>query len=341
MRSLGDTSTGKKTVVERLLPQNSPSRAIVAVRNIARQRRRAASTMIGVVLALVMIVSAFVMNDSINSIFARQYQEVDQRDLVVALNEPVTPKALNKFASISGVTRSEPYGQTPPLLRSGSSFIGQQLQAFEPATLAHAFDQAPVGPGIVLGSAARDELGLGLGDTLMATLPAFGQEQQLTVIGFADEPIRGYSYVDVGQWESLTGTPPTEIVLTLTDDGAHRSVRDEVAAVEEVLSVNDQIAIAIQTKSLLAATKFFVVARPYRRTGSGGVGFDARSPLKTWLSSPSALCLVSFWVGFSEECFSPSSRPLSLPSPPRLTPAPPRLTPGPSFKVVPSSQYWR
>ncbi len=270
MRPIGPETEGRRTFLERLLPSSAPTWAIVAVRNIRRQPRRAASTMIGVVLALIMMVSAFVMNDSINSVFDRQYAIVDQRDLVVTSDQaPIPGDVLDTLMALDGVAGVEPYEETPILLRVGQDVAPQQLQAFVPGTQAHDFvpglwdsaSKAGPGPniaGIVVGLAARDSLNLEIGDTVQVEFPALATANEVRVIGFIDEPIRGFSYLNIDDWETVTGIQPSRVVLTLDSADDHRIIRNQVADLSGVLAVQDQIAVARQASTLLAATKFFV-----------------------------------------------------------------------------------
>ncbi len=260
MRPIGPGVTGRRTFLEKFLPPNAPSWSVVAVRNIRRQPRRAASTMVGVMLALIIIVTAFVLNDSINSMFDRQFGEVDQRDLVVTLNDATTAEALRALSTVAGVAGAEPYGETAVLLRFDTMVSAQRLQAFVPATAAHDFTDVTSldGDGIVLGSIARDELGVQVGDSVEATFPEFETSASIQVVGFVDEPIPGFSYVNVQRWNALTRTAPSMAVITLNDDTEHAQARLEVAALPGVLTVRDQVAIANQASALLKATRFFV-----------------------------------------------------------------------------------
>jgi len=260
MRALGPEVEGRRTFLEKLLPPRAPSWTVVGLRNIWRQPRRSASTMIGVVLALILIVSAFVLNDSFNSMFERQFSRVDQRDLVVSLDGPVSSERLDKLGSTTGVATAEPYAESAVLLRSGQSFSAQQVQAFVPGTTAHGFTPSSSfgGDGIVVGSTAREELDLEVGDFVTATFPEFQVETQLEVVGFVDEPMAGFSYIDVNFWEQVTRTAPSMVVLILDDDKEHRSVRNEVAGLPDVRAVRNQVAIAEQASALLEATRFFV-----------------------------------------------------------------------------------
>jgi len=258
MRPLGDIAVGRRSWLEKLLPRRAPSWALVAVRNISRQRRRSAATMFGVVLALILIVSAFVMNDSINEIFTRQFDEIDQRDLVVVLDGEADEATLAGLTGTDGVVVAEAYMQTPVLFGSEAGFAAQQLQVYEPGSQAHEFASAFTSDGVLLGQAARDDLAVESGDVIVVTLPGFDIESTLTVAGFVDEPISGFSYLAVGTWVSLTGAPPPMAVLTLENDDTHAEVRADLSEHPAVVAVEDHVAIAEEAESLLAASRFFV-----------------------------------------------------------------------------------
>ncbi len=258
MRPLGDIAIGRHSWLEKLLPRRTPSWALVAVRNIGRQRRRSAATMFGVVLALILIVSAFVMNDSINEVFTRQFHEVDQRDLVVVLDGNADEDTLAALALVDGVAAAEGYMQAPVLFQSETGFAAQQLQVYEQGSLAHEFASTITTDGVVLGTAAKDDLAVEIGDVIGMALPGFAVETPVVVAGFVDEPISGFSYLPVQTWTELTGAPTPMAVLTLHRDDDHGSVRTQLVDHPVVVAVEDHVAIANQAESLLAASRFFV-----------------------------------------------------------------------------------
>jgi putative ABC transport system permease protein len=60
----------------------------MAIRSIGRNPRRATSTVIGVVLALVLIFSFWVMIDSAQLLVNRQYEEVERQDAQLVFSGP-------------------------------------------------------------------------------------------------------------------------------------------------------------------------------------------------------------------------------------------------------------
>ncbi|MDH3683119.1 MAG: ABC transporter permease, partial [Acidimicrobiia bacterium] len=85
MRPGGGAVAGRRSVFERALPGRAPTWIRMSVRNIERAPGRAVTTALGIVLALMLTMTALVLNDTIDNIFASQFTETDPRGLVVTV----------------------------------------------------------------------------------------------------------------------------------------------------------------------------------------------------------------------------------------------------------------
>ena len=259
MRPGVGTVSGRHSLLERMLPPRSPSWLRVAVRNLGRQPGRAATTAVGVVLALVLTMTALVLNDTMNGVINTQFHETDQCGLVVTLDRPADPDLLTEIAAIDGVSVAEPH------IDLGTSFLARErlaterLQVFATGTALHNFD--PVGglpgEGVVLSAGAAEALRVAVGDEieLRALDGTIGVVRVASVIS---ESFRGTSYLSAEAWQALGGSAPRTVALGLDNRDDHRLVRDRVAAFPGVQQISDHVATAERAEELMAASRFFV-----------------------------------------------------------------------------------
>lgn len=264
MRPGGQSVAGRRTALDRLLPPAAPSWLRLAIRNLARSPGRSLTTATGIVLALVLTVTALVMNDTIGGVVG-SIVETDRRGLVVTLDGPADTAALDRLGALDGVTAAEPHLELGASLvaPAGSGADGpvvtELVQVFPAGTDLHDF--APVGglpsEGIVLSTGAAGELGVSTGDTVEIRA-IDGTTGTLTVAAVITEAVAGSSYLSLESWTALGGTPPASVAIGLADRGDHAAVRAEAATVDGVVQITDRVATAERTEELLAGSRFFV-----------------------------------------------------------------------------------
>jgi putative ABC transport system permease protein len=259
MRPGGGMVAGKHSVLERALPRRSPSWIRVAVRNLGRQPGRAATTAIGVILALVLTMTAFVLNDTMNDMFTTQFNETDLRGLVVTLDRPVDTDVTNELAAIDGVSVAEPHLEIGAAFVSDNTVVTERLQIYATGTELHNF--GPVGglpsDGLVLSAGAAGDLQVGVGDPVeLRTLD--GTSGPVNVAAIITEPFTGSSYLSAEAWESIDGPTPRTAAIGLETRDDHRAVRDLVASLDGVEQISDRVATAERAEELLAASRLFV-----------------------------------------------------------------------------------
>jgi putative ABC transport system permease protein len=210
MRRFSPLRPGKMSLAERLVPplRRLPVRWRMALRAIGRNPRRAGSTMIGVILALVLILSFWVMIDSTTILIERQYNQIERQDAQIVFRRPLTPRELNRIRQVPGVERVEPAAEIPVSLQAGGNRYQTALIALERNTQMHGFYLEGDGQvrlpaaGLLAGSFVRKRLGLESGEPITVSEPQTGARVTAPVAGFLDEPLGSYVYASL---ESVRG----------------------------------------------------------------------------------------------------------------------------------------
>ncbi len=258
MRPPTPTGIDSTSWAERVWPLTLPMTARIVIRNLARSPRRVATTAVGVVLSMVVLITSLALNDTTGSVIDRQFSEIDRRDLSVRLDHPVTDADLLALESLEEIATAEPSIELLVVISTPENRSEQLLQVFRADTVAHGFPAPLPASGIVLGSTARETLGAEIGDTVTVSVPALDVSIPVNVAGFVAEPIPSVSYTSLEAWTAAGGVPPTTVVLTLRDNGEHAAVRDLLAARDDVIAVTDHRAMIDTIRELLTITIFFV-----------------------------------------------------------------------------------
>lgn len=252
----------RRSMLERLWPGDLPQWMRMVARNVSRSRRRFWSTVLGVVLALVLIITSLGMADTVISVIDRQFVDIDRRDLTVTFDAPVGDTELAALAERPEIATAERFAETPVVLAANGATSDQLLQVFEPDTVAHGFDEPLPTKGIVLSEFARRDLDVDVGDPIEVVVPtvegAGGVRIGSTVAGFVDEPVPLVSYASIDAWERAGAPPTTVAVVTLVDRQQHREVRDELQSVPGVVAVVDQQASVRALQDLMGLTYVFI-----------------------------------------------------------------------------------
>ena len=133
MRGATPIQSGGTSWLERTVPVVSrlPVRSRMTLRGIARSKRRSLSTVLGVVLALILILASVGMIDSIVAMVDTQFNEIALQDASVIASEPVTSDLVSDIESIRGVTNAEPVaGISASITRNGDT-LSTALQGFD------------------------------------------------------------------------------------------------------------------------------------------------------------------------------------------------------------------
>lgn len=259
MRGVVAVSRGRLSLLERLVPpvRRLPARWLYVLRGIGRNRRRSAFTMLGTALALLVILSSWIMVDSMNAAIASQFTVVAKQDVQVdfapigSAPEGGAPAAaaLDAIRRVPGVAAVEPMSQLPVTLTYGDRSYATALIALPRTTQMHGF-RLPGGQtsrlpeeGIYVGRAIREQIGADAGDVL--TLNVVGAPPvKLRIAGLVTEPMGTYAYISAAQLAvHFPGATVTSALLRLSPDADREAVRRAVSDLPVVASYRDSQAL--------------------------------------------------------------------------------------------------
>lgn len=249
MRGVVPAMGGGPGVLQRLIPalRRLPARWQFPLRGIGRNRRRTGFTIVGVMLALLLILTSWTLVDTMDALLGRQFDVVETQDATVLLASGSGDATIAEVAAVPGVAAVEPAFQAPVTLRSGSGSYATTLTALRPDTTMHGFlavggGHLTLDGGVVLGVAAGDLLGVGVGDQLTVTV-ANGASTTARVSGFVDEPLgtRAYTSLD---WLAQQAPATANTALVRFANGVDRdTMRNAISALTEVAAYEDSQAL--------------------------------------------------------------------------------------------------
>lgn len=252
---------GGRSIAERLVPPigRLPARWRLVIRGIGRDRRRSASTIIGVVLALVLVLASWGMVDTVEILLDRQFSDVQRQDAEVFLvaGDDATLSAVRQ---VPGVARVEVVDRADVVVASEGDRYATELFAFEPSTEMHGFGAtgAP-SSGLVAGTSLADILDVEVGDTVTVTSSTSTSSVSLTIEGFVDEPLGTLAYSDPDSIRPLIDAGGPTMVMVQFDEGVDRDeMRRTLTEVPGVVAYTDSRALYDTARSLLSLFYAFV-----------------------------------------------------------------------------------
>lgn len=257
MRGEAPLMTGGRSLLERVVPPISrlPVRTRMMLRGIGRSKRRSFSTVLGVVLALILVLASGAMIDSVIALIDKQFNEVALQDATVIFSEPLTAELLEDLDAIEGVTRSEPVADFRASITRNGETLATTLQGFVDDTQMHGWtnpSQSLSLNGAIVARGLGDTLGLVEGDLLQIDLPAYNVSIVLELVEFVNEPLGVpiYATIDVitealraagvENPEGLMSDPTVASAMTLFDPALSRTTTiTAIEGVSGVLAVQD------------------------------------------------------------------------------------------------------
>jgi putative ABC transport system permease protein len=218
LRGSRPTGVAQATLLERMIPRlttMSTERALV-LRNVVRNRRRTLTTMLGVVLALVLILVSWGMIDTVQVLVDKQFQQVELSDARVVLAAPADSLMLGELQAVAGVESVESIATLPVVLEANGERYATGLQGFMAGTTMRGFvsDAGPItlpDDGVLLGIATQDLLGVDAGDTITLRVPALNTTILQSIAGFVAEPLGTPAYISIDQLGALAVGPASSI----------------------------------------------------------------------------------------------------------------------------------
>lgn len=240
--------SGRLSLFERILPplRRLPVRWLMALRGMGRSKRRSFSTMLGVVMALTLVMVSWGMLDSMSWLLDRQFNEVAVEDANVVMAVPATEAAASDVGDVDGVIHTEVVSTLDATVRFGADSYKTSISAYSQGSRVHEFPDGLPSEGILAGGPLADELGVEVGDTLTIGLSTLDEEFTAELVGFLEEPMGTFLYVDTAFLESqmiqpdVLLAPGSAVVKTLFGPDVDReAVIDEIGNLESVAGVLD------------------------------------------------------------------------------------------------------
>ncbi|SCK19091.1 ABC transporter permease [Streptomyces sp. WMMB 322] len=241
----------------------------LALRELTRSRRRTLATMLGSVLALVLVLSSAGMATSMKAALDVQFDTVQREDATVIADAraPGTRKALSAVHGVSAVERVTTAQVTAAA--NGESY-STSLTGYRPETTMHGFRtpgggerRLPADGGVLADKALAARLHIAPGDRFTLRTPgsAGAQERQVRLAGLVDEPMGSALYGTRETVEAATGAGPGGYALKF-DSGAaapsHDRIRQDVTALEGVVAYTDSRAVERQVDRYMTLFRVFV-----------------------------------------------------------------------------------
>jgi putative ABC transport system permease protein len=227
----------------------------MALRSLTRNRRRTAATMLGGVLALVLILASATMLTSVRAMLGIEFGSVQRHDATV-LVAPGANDVGPQLQSLPGVATVEPATIARVTVAANAHTYSTSLTGLEPGTVMHGF-RTPDGTattlpvdGVLAGVGLADALGVRIGDDLTVT-PWAGSARQVRLAGLLDEPLGTALYATNTTARSITNAGANGYLLRF-DSGVDRaSVRATASGIRGVVAYSDTDAVKRQIESYL------------------------------------------------------------------------------------------
>ena len=262
MRGPSPPGGGGLSLLERLVPpmRGLPVHWLSAVRGIGRARRRSLSTVLGVVLATMLIVVSWGFIDSIQVLLDQQFKQVQRYDAQLQVTGRAAADVAADVAEIEGVAAVETALALPVSISSGSGSYSTTLTALQPDSRMHALfapdgSRRPVpDDGLLLGQSLRDQLKVDVGDQVTVSMPGVPGALSVPVAGFVEEPLGTYAYTSLEYVSRVAGdalsgllppgSAPANMILLTFDPGVRGdSMRGRLSAVDGVAAFVDSEAL--------------------------------------------------------------------------------------------------
>lgn len=204
------TGVGARSMVERAFPAlgRLPARWRMVVRGVGRSRVRSMTTIGGVMMAVTLVFVSWAMIDTVGFLIDRQFAGAERQDATLALPGSVSEASLARIEDVAGVAQAEPVTHLSVTLVNRDRRYSTTLAGLPVGTQMHRFLAAQplaLGHGLLVGSALREQLDLGVGDSVRLTFPQLGIDGTATVAGFVDEPLGTFAYLSRGELSGLIG----------------------------------------------------------------------------------------------------------------------------------------
>jgi len=227
----------------------------MALRSLTRSRRRTVATMVGGVLALVLILASTSMLTSVRAMVDTEFDQVQRQDATVL----VAPGANDVDAQLQSLPRVavvEPAAIARVTVVVNGHPYPTSLTGLEPATVMHGFRtpdgtarSLPAG-GVLAGAALANKLGVRVGDEL-TVVPPVGPARVIRLAGLVDEPLGSALYATNATARSIGNAGSNGYLLRFGNGADRDRVRAFATGLGGVVAYTDTRAVENQLKSYL------------------------------------------------------------------------------------------
>lgn len=243
-------ASGKKSLLERLAPR-APASVKLGLRNVGRNPRRAAFTILGVALAVSVLVIPQVVIDSLNHVTDVAIVRVQRADEVLIFRAPVTSTQLANASTTAGVATLEPLLQLPSSFERDGRARDLTIMGLAPtSTLMRLADTssnalATSNDGIIL-SRVFERDGLRAGDTI----PLYGENVRILAFTQASGTSGFVTLQTAQRWAKTPGASNQAMLLRAS--GADKTATHDALAATLPIAATLDIPQAVQdTKDMM------------------------------------------------------------------------------------------
>jgi putative ABC transport system permease protein len=237
---------GKITWAERLLPSLSRLKVFwrLPLRNVFRNRRRTAFTVLGTMFAVVLIMMTMGLNDTVHGTMNLAFNHMFTFDMAALFLEPQTRVIQKEIEAIPGVTAVEPTVGFPCTLGSGDREVESVVMGELPESAMRGFldeknRQVKLAPGhCLLSKTYRDQLGIQAGETVKVS--SSGRSASFVVSDFIVEPLGAFVYVPIEEARDLLGYGHRSSAFYVRADATYyQEIREALYRIPGVLTLLD------------------------------------------------------------------------------------------------------
>lgn len=233
-------SKGRVSLIERLfgwlLPRSFSFR--IPLRNVFRVRRRSVYTILGIVFALILMVSTWSMFDSIGYMLDSMFTTVWKYDIIAVFRKPLPPSRLDEVSTFEGVDRASGALIVPARFEANGKRRDGAVTAIKPRDNFYGFDitegekpkDALEKHGLILPKKLAEKLGLRLGDSVEIKTPYIKQPVFIQVRAINDEMWGSSVFVGIEDGKALAGLPVEAYNALYLDvaEGETKAVKKEL-----------------------------------------------------------------------------------------------------------------
>ncbi|RDI41779.1 ABC transporter permease [Nocardia mexicana] len=238
-----------------------PTTMRMALRSLARNRRRTLSTMTGTVLAMVLILTSVGVFTSMHTMVDVQYDQVQREDATVQ-TDPKSGDISGQLQAVPGVSAIEAGRIASVTVQADGKSYSTSLTGLPPNTTMHGFRTTSGESGlpldaVVAGQALSGLLNVRVGDLLTVTSSTFGSPHRVRLAALVDEPMGTQLYATEDAVRAIAPASLPGYLLRFEDGADRAAVRAAATAIPGVVTYTDIHSLKHQANRFLAVYWIF------------------------------------------------------------------------------------